>query len=51
MAQKMQTYDKMSTTKAHPWVTQESQDYVLRSPNAERNELQTKRMNFEKLLG
>ena len=43
MAQKMQTYDEMSTTKGHPWVpqeshrvTKESQDYVLRSPNVER---------------
>ena len=31
----MQTYDEMSTTKGHPWVPQESQDYVLRSPNVE----------------
>ena len=30
MAQKMQTYDEMSTTKGHPWVPQESQDFVLR---------------------
>ena len=37
MAQKMQTYDEMSTTKGHPWVPQESQDYVLRSPKVERN--------------
>ena len=28
-------YDEMSTTKGHPWVPQESQDYVLRSPNVE----------------
>ena len=27
----MQTYDEMSTTKGHPLVPQESQDYVLRS--------------------
>ena len=32
----MQTYDEMSTTKGHPLVPQESQDYVLRSPNVER---------------
>ena len=37
MAQKMQTYDEMSTTKGHPLVPQESQDYVLRSPYVERN--------------
>ena len=37
MAQKMQTYDEMSTTKGLPWVPQESQDYVLRSPKVERN--------------
>ena len=36
MAQKMQTYDEMSTTKGHPLVPQESQDYVLRSPYVER---------------
>ena len=34
----MQTYDEMSTTKGRPWVPQESQDYVLRSPNVERND-------------
>ena len=27
----------MSTSKGLPWVSQESQDYVLRSPNVERN--------------
>ena len=37
MAQKMQTYDEMSTTKGHPLEPQESQDYVLRSPYVERN--------------
>ena len=37
MAQKMQTHDEISATKGHPWVPQESQDYVLRSPNVERN--------------
>ena len=37
MAQKMQMYDEMSTTKGHPLVPQESQDYVLRSPYVERN--------------
>ena len=37
MAQKIQTYNEMSTTKGHPWVPQESQDYVLRSPNVQRN--------------
>ena len=45
MAQKMQTYDEMSTTKGHPWVPhrnlnwvpQDSQDYVLCFPNVERN--------------
>ena len=37
MAQKMQTYDEMSTTKGHPLVPQESQDYALRSPYVERN--------------
>ena len=37
MVQKMQTYDKMSTIKGHPWVPQESQVYVSRSPNVERN--------------
>ena len=30
MMQKMQMYDKMSTTKGHPWEPQESQVYVLR---------------------
>ena len=30
-------YDEMSTTKGHPGVPQESQDYVLRSPNVEHN--------------
>ena len=39
MAQKMQTYEEMSTTKGHPWVPQESQDYVLCSPNVARNQL------------
>ena len=38
MVQKMQTYDKMSTIKGHPWVPQESQVYVSRSPNVERND-------------
>ena len=33
----MQTYDEMSTTKGHPCVPQESQDYVMRSPKVERN--------------
>ena len=33
VAQKMQTYDEMSTTKGHPLVPQDSQDYELRSPN------------------
>ena len=33
----MQTYEEMSSTKGHPWVPQEFQDYVLRSPNVERN--------------
>ena len=33
----MQTYDVMSTTKGHPSVPQEPQDYVLRSPKVERN--------------
>ena len=37
MAQKMQTYDEMSTKKGRPWVPQEFQDYVLRSPYVERN--------------
>ena len=37
MEQKMQTYDDTSTTKGHPWVPQESQDYILRSPEVERN--------------
>ena len=37
MGQKMQTYDEMSTTKGHPLVPQESQDYVLRSTLGERN--------------
>ena len=37
MVQKMQTYNKMSTTKGHLWVPQESQDYVLLSPNIEWN--------------
>ena len=37
MAQKMHTYDEMSTTKSHPWVPQESEEYVLRSPNVERD--------------
>ena len=37
MAQKMKTYDEMSTTKDHPWVPQESQDYVLRLTLGERN--------------
>ena len=37
MVHKMQTYDEMSTTKGHPWAPQESQDFVLRSPNIERN--------------
>ena len=37
MVQKMQTYDEMSSTKGHPWVPQEFQDYLLRSPNIEHN--------------
>ena len=37
MVQKMQTYNEMNTTKGHPWIPQESQDYVLRSPNVKRN--------------
>ena len=37
MAQKMQTHDEISATKGHPLVPQESQGYVLRSPNVERN--------------
>ena len=41
MVQKMQMYDKMGTTKGHPWVPQESQVYVLRSPNVERNNMVT----------
>ena len=41
MVQKMQMYDKMSTTKGHPWEPQESQVYVLRSPNVERNNVVT----------
>ena len=39
MAQKMQTHDEMSSTKGRPWVPRESQDYVLRSPNLERNDI------------
>ena len=31
MAQKMKTYNEMSTTKGHNWVPQESQDFVLSS--------------------
>ena len=34
MVQKMQAYDEMSTTKGLP---QESPNYVLRSPDVERN--------------
>ena len=41
MVQKMQTYDKMSTTKGHPWEPRESQVYELRSPNVERNNMVT----------
>ena len=37
MAQKMQTYGEICATKGHPWLPQESQDYVLRSPKVERN--------------
>ena len=37
MVQKMQSYDEMSTTKGHPWLPQESQEYVLCFPNIERN--------------
>ena len=36
MAHKMQTYDETSTTKGHPSVPQESQDFVLRSTLGER---------------
>ena len=49
MAQKMQTYNEMSTTKGHSWVpqesqlnTQESQDYVLCFPIIERNKPKSK---------
>ena len=31
-----ETMTQMSTTKGYPWVSQESQDYVLRSPNVDR---------------
>ena len=33
----MKTYDEMRTTEGLPWLSQESQDYLLRSPNVERN--------------
>ena len=46
MAWKMQTYDEMSTTKGHPWVPQESQDYVLRSPNVEHKNVHVQQMVF-----
>ena len=44
MVQKMQTYryDKMSTTKGHPWVPQESQDYVLCFSNVKHNKPKSK---------
>ena len=45
MAWKMQTYDEMSTTKGHPWVPQESQDNVLRSPNVEQKNVHVQQNN------
>ena len=42
----MQTYDEMSTTKGHPWVPQESQDYVLRSPNVEHKNVHVQQMVY-----
>ena len=46
----MQTYDEVSITKGHPWVPQESQDYVLRSPKRQTQLLADKFWNFDCLL-